>query len=159
MSKFKKVIEVNKDTIIGSICLVGIAFVCKKFGISFNPFNFSKRDYIYRDTQNNDIETIWNKFLEDYYKPQEKERWVARNSVETSIAILANNTKNMSLESTKLTAAKQIMEIISDNKSTIDDETKTFAIVALRAILPRLTLDSSKNDISRMIKNIAINNF
>ena len=84
------------------------------------------------------------------------ENYIPKNSYETAIEALASETYNTAWDATKLDYAKQIFQIIAVRWKDVPDSTKSYAIAQLKDISSRMTWDSNKIEVSKLIRKIAI---
>ena len=138
------VLKANSGTFVSGGIMICLALLCKKFDIPYqvltDPFGGN-----YKIGGSN--------------KEAAKLLLIPNNSIEASMAAIYDGLDKDDWESTKNTAAKQIMSILSSRKNDLDESTKTYAIGMLRGISEKCTWNSTKDTINSMIAKIGKDDF
>ncbi len=139
-------LKTNAGTLIGGATMIGLGLLCKKFDIPYQvltePFGGgyvgSSRTYV---------------------QPQTKLVLMPNNSIEASMAAIYEGLNADDWESTKESAARQIMSILVSRKGELQESTKTYAVNLLRGISEKSNWNSTKNHMNEMIAKIGKGDF
>lgn len=135
-------IRSNGGKIVGGITMIGFALLCKKLNL---PFSVLTDPY---DSMNNMSVSAQIPIVDTSIM------LVPNNTVEASIVAICDNAKTMRDNYYKNQAANQILEILRKQK-TLDDSTKTYAVMCIRAIAATCNDNYYKNQMLRAIQSIA----
>ncbi len=136
-------VKANGRLIIGGLGMITLGVICKKLNIPYqvltNPVYTQKHDA-------SDPSQIV---------------YISNDPIVTSIGAIYISAKDMVFDSSKYDAAKEIVSILSANKKLgkLSDYATSYAITVLQAIGNEMTFSSSKNDINKLISEIAKGEF
>ena len=138
-------LKANAGTLVGGITMIALGLACKKFDIPYQvltePFGGG---YFGSKTSSG---------------PNTKLVLIPNNSIEASMAAIYEGLDADDWDSTKETAARQIMSILTSRKSELQESTKTYAINLLRGIAEKSSWNSTKDHMNGMIAKIGKGEF
>lgn len=134
----------NSGTLVGGLCMIGMALLCKRLEIPYqvltDPFTVDAKSKKYSDSGT-------KLFL------------VPNNAIEASMAAIYDGVQSDDWESTKQAAAEQIMAILSANKESLSENSKTYAINLIRGLAGKSRWSSTKDSMNRLIAKIGKGEF
>lgn len=126
----------NEETIVGLLGTIVLGVFCTKMNI---PFTVGRNNQATVGRQKDDIPEF-----DGFFYP--------RNSTEAAVLSTMKSAEKMSFDSGKVDAARNIKRIVSGKD--LDDDTRSFAVMALSRIMDSMTFDSNRNLVTDMIVNI-----
>ena len=142
---FNSAIQSNSGKIIGGFTMIGFAILCKKLNIPFSVLSDPYGSMASYQPPVQPTTTIIDPAV----------IMVPNNALEASIGAICDNGKNTVDAYYKWQACNQIMEILRAQKGTVEESTKTYAIMCIRSIAASTSDAYYKNQMMRKIQNIA----
>lgn len=132
----------NGGRIIGGLTMIGFALLCKKLNVPFSVLTdpYGTMNNVSTPTQVSVMDTSI--------------MLVPNNTVEASIAAICDSAKGMRDNYYKNQAVQQILEILRKQKE-LDESTKTYAVMCIRAIAATTNDNYYKNQMTRAVQSIA----
>ena len=130
----------NSGVVMKGLSLIGLALVCKAANIPYQVLT-EPLDGGYKKSS-----TQSDKNFLMYLMPDDP--------IEASFAAIYNSTTDYSFDSDRISAAKNIMDILAKRRGELTDSNVSYAINVLQQISKDMNFDSSKRTVSRMITNI-----
>lgn len=101
---------------------------------------------------------LFDRFVTGITEGIQVTRNTPRNSAETAINALADESNSVCFDSDRIEFAVRIFRIVAIKWNDIPDSTKSFAIEKLKEISSAMTFGSSKREVSKLITRIATGN-
>lgn len=141
-------LKANAGPIVGGLSMIALGILCQKLDLPYNiltdPYTVSRKT-MYTPRVNQTAQSMI--------------MLVPNNATEASIAAIVNSAKNMDYDSQKVSAAKQVMSVLSSNKDNLTEASKTFAITMLQNLTSELDYDSNINAVNDLIMKVGKGEF